>query len=82
MLKDMAFCHLQENLKINMVKKLIDTDTKTGIYTEIEAKIPNISDLATNSALTAVENRIPDISSFVQKKKIMMLKYQTLKKSY
>ena len=25
-------------------KKLIDTETKTGIYTEIEVKIPNISD--------------------------------------
>ena len=31
MLKDMAFCHLQENLVINMVKKLMDTATKTGI---------------------------------------------------
>ena len=31
MYKDMAFCHLQENLKINMAKKLMDTATKTGI---------------------------------------------------
>ena len=35
MLKDIAFCHLQENLinkkKINMAKKLMDTATKTGI---------------------------------------------------
>ena len=31
MLKVMAFCHLQENLVINMVKKLMDTATKTGI---------------------------------------------------
>ena len=31
MLKDIAFCHLQENLEINMEKKLIDTATKTGI---------------------------------------------------
>ena len=31
MLKDMAFCHLQENLVINMVKKLMDTGTKTGM---------------------------------------------------
>ena len=30
-LKDMVFCHLQENLVINMVKKLMDTATKTGI---------------------------------------------------
>ena len=31
MLKVIAFCHLQENLVINMVKKLMDTATKTGI---------------------------------------------------
>ena len=31
MLKNMAFCHLPENLVINMEKKLIDTATKTGI---------------------------------------------------
>ena len=27
----MAFCHLQENSVINMVKKIMDTATKTGI---------------------------------------------------
>ena len=31
MLKDMTFCRFQENLEINMVKKLTDTATKTGI---------------------------------------------------
>ena len=31
MLKVMVFCHLQENLVINTVKKLMDTATKTGI---------------------------------------------------
>ena len=31
MLKVMFFCHLQENVVINMVKKLMDTATKTGI---------------------------------------------------
>ena len=31
MLKIMPFCHLEENLEINMVKKLMDTATKTGI---------------------------------------------------
>ena len=29
----MAFCHLQENLVINIVKKLMVTPTKTGIDT-------------------------------------------------
>ena len=31
MLKVMVFCHLLENLEINMVKKLTDSATKTGI---------------------------------------------------
>ena len=31
MYKDMDFCHLQENLEINMEKKLMDTATKTGL---------------------------------------------------
>ena len=35
--------------------------------TEIEGKIPNISGLATNSALTTVENKISDFSSLVKK---------------
>ena len=34
---------------------------------EIEGKIPSITSLATNSALTAVENKIPDVSSLVKK---------------
>ena len=35
--------------------------------TEIEGKIPSISGLVTNSALTVVENKIPDVSSLVKK---------------
>ena len=31
MLKDMAFCHLQENVVIKTVQKLMDTATKIGI---------------------------------------------------
>ena len=31
MLKDMAFCRLLENLVIDMVKKLMENATKTGI---------------------------------------------------
>ena len=42
-------------------------------FTEIEGKIPNISGLATNSELTAVKNKIPDVSSFV-KKQILIAK--------
>ena len=33
----------------------------------MEGKIPSISGLATHSALTAVENKIPDVSSLVKK---------------
>ena len=46
-----------------MVKKT-NFDTKV---TEIEGKIPSINGLATSSALTAVENKIPDVSSLVKK---------------
>ena len=35
---------------------------------EIEGKIPCISGLATTSALTAVESKIPDLSSLVKKR--------------
>ena len=34
---------------------------------EIESKITSISGIATGSALTTVENKIPNISSFVKK---------------
>ena len=38
-----------------------------GKVTELQGKIPSISGLATSSALTAVENKIPDASSLVKK---------------
>ena len=46
---------------------------------KIDSKIPSFSGLATNYTLTAVKNRIPDVSSLV-KKQIMIQKYQTLKR--
>ena len=48
-----------------MLKK---TDCSAKI-SEIESKIPNISCLATKFALTAVENKILDVSGLVKKKK-------------
>ena len=45
---------------------LLKTDYNAKI-TEIEGKIPRISDLATNAALTAVENKIPNVSNLVKK---------------
>ena len=47
-----------------MVKK---TDFNTKI-TEIEGKIPDVSNLATKSTLTVDENKIPDVSSLVKKR--------------
>ena len=46
-----------------MLKK---TNCKTKI-TERENKIPNIGSLATNSALTPVENKIHNVSNLVKK---------------
>ena len=58
-----------------LVKK---TDYNTEI-TEIEGKIPNVTNLATKTALTTIENKIPTISNLVKKKKqIITLKLQKL----
>ena len=40
---------------------------KTAKLTELENKIPDISNLATKIALTTVENKIPDVSDLVKK---------------
>ena len=42
------------------------TDFSTKV-TEIEGKIPDISDLATKSALKVIENKISDVNSLVKK---------------
>ena len=44
--------------------KKIDFNAKIS---EVEGKIPIIGGLATTSALTTVENQIPDVSSLVTK---------------
>ena len=49
--------------KIPHVSDLVKKTNLNAKVTEIEGKIPSISDLATNTALTAVENKIPDVSS-------------------
>ena len=48
------------------------TDCNTKL-TEIERKIPSITGIATNSDLSAVENKTPDFSSLVKKKQILTL---------
>ena len=40
---------------------------KEAKLTELENKIPDISNLATKTALTAVGNKIPDISNLAKK---------------
>ena len=60
--------------------------TKYDTYkADLEKKITNISEFAkekqiTTSALTADENKIPDVSTLEKKKKITMKKYQTSKR--
>ena len=48
---------------MDLLKK---TDYNANII-EIESKIPSISGLAANSALTTVENKISDLSNLVKK---------------
>ena len=49
------------------LEKKINNGDKNAKVDEIESKIPNITDLATNSELTAIENIIPNVSSLVKK---------------
>ena len=44
--------------------KITDYNTKNA---KIEGKIPDVSNLATKTALTAVENKIPSVSNIVKK---------------
>ena len=59
--------------KKELEKRISDTSAlakKTDYNAEIsekEVKIPGIGGLATNAALTTVENKIPNISSLVKK---------------
>ena len=55
-----------------------DYNAKTS---EIESKMPSISGLATKSALTAVENKVPEVTRLV-KKKIIIQKLVKLKKGW
>ena len=69
-----------DTAKLDLEKKISDEDkeisdniglAKKRDYnvkiSEIIAKIPSIAGLATNTALTAAENKMPDISSLVKK---------------
>ena len=72
----------------NQKKKILDNSglVKKTDYniklTELENKIPDVSNLATKTALTAGEKKIPSISSLVKKKKQTMTQIlESLKKN-
>ena len=54
-------------IKIPDTSELTEKTDLNAKIAEIEGKIPSITGLATNSALTAVENKKPDVSSLVKK---------------
>ena len=54
--------------KILNTKDLAKKTVLNGKITEIENKIPSNTGLATNSALTAIENKTPDVISLVKKR--------------
>ena len=47
--------------------------------TELENKIPDISNLGTKTALTAIEDKIPSVNNLVKKKQTIILKLLILK---
>ena len=55
-----------------------DNDTK---ITEVEDKIPHITDLATTAALKAVENKISHVINLI-KERIMMQKTKDIEKVF
>ena len=57
---------MQTKKFLTLVDLLKKTDYNAKI-SEIESKIRSIRGLATTFALTAVENKIPDVSSLVKK---------------
>ena len=70
---------MQTKKYVILVDLLKKTDYNTKI-TKIESRTPSISGLATITALTAVENKISDVSNQFKKKQklIMMQKYLIL----
>ena len=78
MLNDMAFCHLQEKLVINIVTKLMDTAIRAQIDTAKTAseRVVQKSEEATGD-LTG--NEIADTTISVVKTKSKERKYETQK---
>ena len=62
----MTLINQKQKRKFLIIVSLLKKADYNPKITKIEYKMPSISDLATNSALTAVENKIP-VSSLVKK---------------
>ena len=55
-------------LDLSKLSDVVKNGVKKTVYeTELENKIPDISNLATKTELTAVENKIPNVSNLVNK---------------
>ena len=67
-LKDMAFCHLQENLGINMVNELMDTATKTGIDAA-KTTLKRVVQKTAEATGHLIGNKIADKSTSICKSK-------------
>ena len=68
MIKAMVFCYLQENLVINMVKKLMDTGTKTLTYAVKTASKRLVQETAEATG-DLIGNNVADKISLVGKRK-------------
>ena len=57
-------------LKIPDISGLLQTSVSNSKITEVENKMPDITNLASKSALTVVENKIADVKNLVTKTKL------------
>ena len=53
--------------KIHDITNLATKTTFNAKINEVKREIPSITNLATTNAITAVENKIPNVSNFVKK---------------
>ena len=73
MLKVMVFCHLQKNLVINMVKKLMDTATKTEIdaaKTASKRVVQKTAEISGDLIGNKIADKITSIGKLKEKEKI------------
>ena len=68
-LKDTVFCHFQENMVINIVKKIMDTATKTGIDAAKTASIRVVQKTAEDLIGNEIADKITSLSKTKNKEK-------------